>query len=61
MVSLCGFNGEIWVYTGNQMVYQEAFDKLEICQQMGRKFMKFEMNKYFTYKVQCVEDIRKDI
>ena len=61
MVSLWGFNGEIWVYTGNQMVYQETFEKLEICQKMGRKFMKFEMNKYFTYKVQCVEDIRKDI
>ena len=61
MVSLWGFNGEAWVYTGNQMVYQQKFEKLEICQQMGRKFMKFDMNKYFTFKVQCIEDIRKDI
>jgi len=28
---------------------------------MGKKFMKFEMNKYFTFKVQCIEDIKKDI
>ena len=61
VVSLWGFNGEAWVYTGNQMVYQQKFEKLQICQEMGRKFMKLEMNKYFTYKVQCIEDIRKDI
>ena len=51
VVSLWGFNGSAWVYTGNQMVYQD----------MGRKFMKFDMNKYFTFKVQCIEDVRKDI
>ena len=25
-----------------------------------RSFMKFEMNKYYTFKVQCVEDINKE-
>ena len=61
VVSLWGFNGSTWVYTGNQMVLQETYDELQLCQEMGRKFMKFEMNKYFTFKVQCIEDIKKDI
>tara|TARA_A100001391_G_scaffold142624_2_gene100402 strand:+ start:996 stop:1202 length:207 start_codon:yes stop_codon:yes gene_type:complete len=61
VVSLWGYNGTTWVYTGNQMVYQQEFEKLEKCQEMGRKFMKFDLNKYFTFKVQCIEDIRKDI
>tara|TARA_R100001510_G_scaffold57132_2_gene64261 strand:+ start:744 stop:875 length:132 start_codon:yes stop_codon:yes gene_type:complete len=43
------------------MVLQETYDELQLCQEMGRKFMKFEMNKYFTFKVQCIEDIKKDI
>jgi hypothetical protein len=43
------------------MVYQQKFKELEKCQEMGRKFMKFDLNKYFTFKVQCIEDIRKDI
>ena len=38
------------------MVYQEKFYDLKVCQDMGRKFMKFDMNKYFTFKVQCIED-----
>ena len=42
VVSLWGFNGDSWVFTGNQL------------------FMKFEMNKYFTFKVQCIEDINKE-
>jgi hypothetical protein len=61
VVSLWGYNGATWVYTGNQMVYQQKFEELEKCQEMGRKFMKFDLNKYFTFKVQCIEDIRKDI
>ena len=42
------------------MVLQEKFYDLKVCQEMGRKFMKFEMNKYFTFKVQCIEDINKE-
>ena len=60
VVSLWGFNGTAWVYTGIQMVYQEKFYELKICQDMGRKFMKFDMNQYFTFKVQCIEDIKKE-
>ena len=56
VVSLWGFNGSAWVYTGNQMVYQEKFYDLKVCQDMGRKFMKYDMNKYFTFKVQCIQD-----
>ena len=61
VVSLWGYNGTSWVYTGNQMVLQEKFENIEECREMGRSFMKFEMNKYFTFKVQCIEDLRKDI
>ena len=61
VVSLWGFNGDAWVYTGNQMVLQEKFLDKEAGETMGRSFMKFEMNKYFTFKVQCIEDLRKDI
>ena len=61
VVSLWGFNGDAWVYTGNQMVLQQKFLDKEACETMGRGFMKFEMNKYFTFKVQCIEDLRKDI
>ncbi len=61
VISLWGFNGEGWVYTGNQLVLQEKFSELSKCEQLGRKFLKFDMNKYFTFKVQCIEDIRKNI
>ena len=61
VVSLWGFNGDSWVYTGNQMVLQDKFLDKEACQTMGRSFMKYEMNKYFTFKVQCIEDINKSI
>ena len=61
VISLWGFNGEGWVYIGNQLVLQQKFNELSECEQLGRKFLKFDMNKYFTFKVQCIEDIRKDI
>lgn len=61
VISLWGYNGSTWVYTGNQLVLQEKFNELKLCEEVGRKFMKFELNKYFTFKVQCIEDINKDI
>ena len=60
VVSLWGFTGDSWVFTGNQMVLQDKFLDKESCQTRGRNFMKFEMNKYFTFKVQCIEDINKE-
>ena len=60
VVSLWGHNGDAWVYTGNQMVLQDKFETLESCEDFGRSFMKFEMNKYFTFKVQCIEDLSKE-
>jgi|TARA_R100000995_G_scaffold55495_1_gene27303 hypothetical protein len=61
VISLWGYNGSTWVYTGNQLILQEKFNELKLCEEIGRKFMKFDMNKYFTFKVQCIEDINKDI
>ena len=42
------------------MVLQDKFLDIESCEEMGSNFMKFEMNKYFTFKVQCIEDISKE-
>mgnify|MGYP003119685320 FL=1 len=61
VVSLWGYNGSTWVYTGNQLILQEKFNSLEQCEKLGRRFMKFELNKYFTFKVQCIQDINKNI
>ena len=60
VISLWGYNGSSWVCTGNQLVLQEKFFELQECEDLGRKFMKYEMNKYFTYKVQCIEDVNKE-
>jgi hypothetical protein len=60
VVSLWGYNGDSWVYTGNQMVLQQKFESRQICEDLGRKFMKYEQNRYFSFKVQCVEDINKE-
>ena len=60
VVSLWGFNGDTWVYTGNQMVLQDKFLDIESCEEMGPNFMKVEMNKYFTFKLQCIEDLSKE-
>ena len=60
VISLWGYNGSSWVFTGNQLVWQEKFFELQECEDLGRKFMKYEMNKYFTYKVQCIEDVNKE-
>ena len=59
VVSLWGYNGDSWVYTGNQMVYGNPMPK-EQCEEIVSKWTKFEMNKYFTFKVQCIEDINKE-
>ena len=60
VISLWGYNGSSWVFTGSQLVLQEKFFELQECEDLGRKFMKYEMNKYFTYKVQCIEDVNKE-
>ena len=48
----------LYVAVANKL--QGELSELEECQEMGRSFMKFEMNKYFTFKVQCIEDLRKE-
>tara|TARA_Y100001937_G_scaffold88850_1_gene120068 strand:- start:356 stop:565 length:210 start_codon:yes stop_codon:yes gene_type:complete len=62
VISMWGLTAEqVWVYTGNQLVLKEKFYELEKCESFGRKFMKFDFNKFYTMKVQCVEDIDKQI
>jgi len=60
VVSLWGYNGSAWVYTGNQMVMNEPMPK-EQCEEIVSSWKKFEMNKYFRFSVECIEDFKKDI
>ena len=60
VISLWGYNGNIWVYTGNQMVLKEPMPQ-EQCEMIASNWQKFEMNKYFRFSIECIEDIRKNI
>jgi len=60
VISLWGYNGNTWVYTGNQMVLKEPMP-LEQCEMIASNWQKFEMNKYFRFSIECIEDIRKNI
>jgi len=59
VISLWGYNGDTWVYTGNQMVLKEPMPK-EQCEVIAGNWQKFEMNKYFRFSIECIEDIRKE-
>jgi len=60
VISVWGLTAEkVWVYTGNQLVLKEKFYELEKCEELGRSFIKYDFNEYYTMKVQCVEDIHK--
>ena len=59
VVSLWGYNGSTWVYTGNQMVLKEPMPQ-EQCETIASNWQKFEMNKYFRFSIECIEDIRKE-
>ena len=41
VVSLWGYNGDTWVYTGNQMVMNEPMPK-EQCEEIVSSWKKFE-------------------
>lgn len=60
VVSLWGYNGDTWVYTGNQMVLGDPMLK-EQCEEIVTKWTKFEMNKYFRFSIECIQDFRKNI
>lgn len=60
VVSLWGYNGDNWVYTGNQMVLGDPMLK-EQCEEIVTKWTKFEMNKYFRFSIECIQDFHKNI
>ena len=41
------------------MVYSNPMSK-EQCEEIVSKWTKFEMNKYFRFSLECIEDIRKE-
>ena len=59
VISLWGFNGHSWVYTGNQSVLSMKFNK-EQCQLIEQSWTKFEKNPYFRFSIECVEEIKKE-
>ncbi len=59
VVSLWGFNGSSWVYTGNQTVLSMDLNK-EQCEMIEQSWTKFEKNPYFRFSIECIEDVRKN-
>jgi hypothetical protein len=59
VVSLWGFNGSSWVYTGNQTVLSMDLNK-EQCEMIEKSWTKFEKNPYFRFSIECIEDLRKN-
>ena len=44
----------------NQMVLGDPMPK-EQCEEIASKWTKFEMNKYFRFSIECIQDTRKNI
>ena len=59
VVSLWGYNGDSWVYTGNQTVLSMDLNK-EQCEMIEQSWTKFEKNPYFRFSIECIEDVRKN-
>ncbi len=54
VISLWGYDGTDWVYTGNQMAYQIPMSK-EYCEMRKNNYAKFEDNEYFRFSLECIE------
>ncbi len=54
IVSLWGYDGTEWVYTGNQMVYQVPME-IEDCEIRKKNWIKFEENEYYRMSLECKE------
>ncbi len=59
VISLWGFNGNSWVYTGNQTVLSMDLNQ-EQCEMIEQSWTKFEKNPYFRFSIECVEEIKKE-
>ena len=60
VVSLWGYNGSAWVYTGNQMVMNEPMPK-EQCEQLiaDTSWSKHITNEYYGIKFDCMPESKE--
>ena len=59
VISLWGYNGTEWVYVGNQMALQQPMAK-EQCLDLAAKWQKHELNAYFRFSIECIEQKEKE-
>ena len=52
VVSLWGYNGDTWVYTGNQIVLNEPMQKEE-CEEYMQRWSWHEDNEYYNFAMSC--------
>tara|TARA_B100001287_G_C22241119_1_gene325995 strand:- start:282 stop:491 length:210 start_codon:yes stop_codon:yes gene_type:complete len=58
--SLWGFNGDNWVYIGNQYIYNEPMP-IDICMFIAHQsnWSKYETNENYRLSVECKPAIKK--
>jgi len=58
--SLWGFNGDDWVYIGNQYIYNEPMP-IDICMFIAHQnnWSKYETNENYRLSVECKPAIKK--
>jgi len=59
VISLWGYNGTEWVYVGNQMALQQPMAKEE-CLDLAANWSKHELNTYFRFSIECIEQKEKE-
>jgi len=54
VISLWGFDGNEWVYVGNQIVLNEPMIKEE-CMEMREDWSWHEQNEFYRFSIECHE------
>ena len=54
VISLWGFDGNEWVYVGNQIVLNEPMIKEE-CMKMREDWSWLEQNEFYRFSIECHE------
>ena len=54
MISLWGFDGNEWVYVGNQIVLNEPLIKEE-CMEIREDWSWHEQNEFYRFSIECHE------
>jgi hypothetical protein len=52
VISLWGFDGDEWLYVGNQIVYNEPMIKEE-CMKMREDWSWHQGNEYYRFSIEC--------